>query len=185
MPVNSPNYPPEGFRDRVVNVQATGSMTGRLNEDNGALTTLALRMTTMGVGSCVWEALAYLDVIESRTRTMADHLSRELAGLGQDLAGIRQAIATLSTKLDDATAQLTALGVRIPAWTTEEGVLSGQWDDDMGMIYTPSASELGLVVELTKVQDQLYPAGAVIEIDPPADTFVSRGSRVKVTVNWS
>jgi len=70
--------------------------------------------------------------------------------------------------------------VFVPQWRTKLEVEEG---DEMGLV-TPSAEELGLIVEFDI--DQLNPNFGhedVISITPPAGTPVRRGSTVRVLIN--
>ena len=63
------------------------------------------------------------------------------------------------------------LGVTIPEWLTKE-------------VVRPSAEQLGLLAEfVTLRQKPGFAHKQVIAINPPAGTFVQRGSRVIVSIN--
>jgi len=63
------------------------------------------------------------------------------------------------------------LGVMIPEWLTQE-------------VVRPSAEQLGLLAEFVTVrQEPGFALEQVIAINPPAGTFVQRGSRVVVSIN--
>ena len=72
------------------------------------------------------------------------------------------------------------LGVTISEWLTKEAVERG---DEMGIV-TPSAEQLGLVVEFVNFQQEPgFAHEQVISINPPAGALVQRGSTVKVSIN--
>lgn len=101
------------------------------------------------------------------------------------IASVNAAIGALQTTvamLEDRVAQLAALAgvVVIPNWRTKTEVEEG---DDMG-ITTPSAEELGLIVEFRIDQNNPNFGDQEVEsITPPAGTLVSRGSTVIVEIN--
>lgn len=98
--------------------------------------------------------------------------------LGAQLAEAHARIYQLEQTMG-ALAELVG-AVFVPQWRTKKEVEEG---DDMGLV-TPSAGELGLVVEYEF--DQLNPGFGhedVVSMTPPAGTPVRRGSTVKVRIN--
>lgn len=112
-------------------------------------------------------------------------LSATIASLQSALASIQIAIGGTGSRIDTLEATVASLvelvgAAVIPSWRTKTEVEEG---DDMG-ISTPSAEQLGLVIQLEI--DQLNPNFGhedVISITPPAGTVVMRGSTVVVRIN--
>lgn len=105
--------------------------------------------------------------------------------LNGPLASVSAAITALQsalTVLEDRVAQLTNFvgAVVIPNWRTRTEIESG---DDMGIV-SPSAEELGLVVEFQiRQRDPNFQHEEVISISPQPGTLVARGSTVVVQIN--
>lgn len=163
MPFSSPSFPENGFGQSAPNIQGAGAMAGRFNRDDGDVSGHGAATLTRNVGSRVWEALAYLETLETRSRE-TDALIRKLV---DRVAGLE--------------AILAQLGVEIPAWPTREAVLSGI-DDGMGF-FVPSAAALGLTADFAFIEDQGLGSGQVVGIAPPSGSIVLRGSRITVTCN--
>ena len=104
------------------------------------------------------------------------------AGAGVGLGAQLEEAHARIFQLEQSIAALTQLvgAVLVPPWRTKREVEEG---DEMGLV-TPSAAELGLVVEYEF--DQLNPGFGhedVVSVTPPPGTPVSRGSTVRVRIN--
>ena len=125
------------------------------------------------------------------TEAYADLIDANVVSIQGETAGLKAAMADLQTRvasLQQTCASLAAsvaqisnfLGVVIPAWINKEEVENG---DAMGLA-RPSAADLGLtVVYLDARQVPGFGQDDVVSIDPPAGTFVVRGTTVKVTLD--
>ncbi len=163
MPFSSPSFPPGGFAQAAPNIQGAGAMQGRFNREDGDVSGHGNATLAKNVGGHVWEALAYLETLETRSLA-AEALLRQLAD-----------------RMASLEALLGQLGVEIPAWQTREDVLNGI-DDGMGF-FVPSAAFLGLTAQFAFIEDQGLSSGQVVGIQPPSGAIVLRGSTITVTCN--
>jgi hypothetical protein len=131
-------------------------------------------------------------VVSGSLAVSGDVRTGSIPSIGDAIAALQDVIAGLQTTagisgsrldaLEQTVAQLVDLAgaAVIPAWRTKTEVEEG---DDMGLV-SPSAEELGLLVEFTfDRQNPNFQHEDVISITPPAGTLVSRGSTVVVEIN--
>jgi hypothetical protein len=122
-------------------------------------------------------ALAYLDVADLLSDTRHKELNNRLVAITNAVEQLRTNLTQQSQLLEQVAG---LLGVIVPAWLNLEEVEEG---DDMGIV-RPSASELGLVVEIVPLQREPgFGHNDVVDSDPAAGTLVARGTKVRVRVN--
>jgi hypothetical protein len=180
MPGVSQKYPPER-RDHILpNVQSVGELSGVLvNPNTGDVTVSAVARRQIGIVAFLWDALGFLDIIDQQQaqfQQQAAAQNAQLSVLQQGLLQLQSQLQALQANMDTV---LSFMGVWIPLWTVKSDVLTGI--SFLTGIPVPTAASLGLIIEFVPsgTVGGLIP-GSIIRIEPPAGTFVPRGSTVKI-----